>query len=318
MKKLKIVFFGTPDFAVPSLEILISNGYDVAAVVTAADKPAGRGLKMHISAVRQYALLHGLKIIQPASLKSDSFASELRDLNADLFIIVAFRMLPEKIWKLPRLGTFNLHASLLPSYRGAAPISHAIMNGETETGITTFFLQHEIDTGDILFRQKIPIGENENAGDLHDRMKKEGAVLVLQTVRAIESGSYTARKQEDFLDAPVLKKAPKISKADCRIDWKKNIEDLHNQVRGLSPLPGAYTVLEDESGKKHLLKIFATSKEFGPVHGKIITDSSSFIKIAGINGYLSLSEVQMEGRKRMKIRDFLRGTHVNNHWKTEE
>lgn len=301
-KHLKIVFMGTPDFAVPSLKILLANHYNVVGVITAPDKPAGRGLQLQQSPIKKVALENALPVLQPVKLKDPAFLESLRNLNPDLQIVVAFRMLPEAVWQLPPIGTINLHGSLLPQYRGAAPINWAIMNGEKETGVTTFFLQHEIDTGKILFREKMAIAENETAGMLHDRMKEVGAALVLRTVNAIASGNYSQTPQEESND---LKKAPKIFSKDCEIDWRQPIEKIYNQVRGLSPYPAAFTLLH---GK--VLKILSVSKIAAPpsvVPGKWLTDGKKFLHFAAANGYIALEEVKMEGKKLMVVEDFLRG-----------
>jgi len=298
---LRIVFMGTPAFAVESLDILVKNGYDIAAVVTAPDKPAGRGQKVQVSAVKQYALDHHLPVLQPVKLKDEAFLQALKDTRADLFIVVAFRMLPEVVWKMPAIGTFNLHASLLPEYRGAAPINWAIINGETHTGVTTFFLQHEIDTGDILFSKKVAISPDDDAGTLHDKLMSAGAQLTLKTVRAIESGDYHSQPQPDT----EIKHAPKIFKEDCILDFNQSVEQVHNKVRGLSPFPAAYTNLD---GK--LLKIYKTEIQHlhaDQLNGTFDTDGKNFLRIKCANGWLNLIEVQIEGKKRMHITEFLKG-----------
>jgi methionyl-tRNA formyltransferase len=254
MPKLRIIFLGTPGFAVPSLEALIDNRFDVAAVITAPDKPAGRGLQLQESPVKQFAVSKGIPVLQPVKLKDPEFLEELKSYNANLQIVIAFRMLPVAVWDMPELGTFNLHASALPQYRGAAPINWAIINGEKETGLTTFFLKHEIDTGDILFQERIRIEEGETAGQLHDRMAEAGAKLVVQTAKAIEKDEVVPMPQPRITEH--LKPAPKIFKEDCRIQWNKSSHDIHNLIRGLSPFPGAFTTLD---GKVH--KIYYTSKD---------------------------------------------------------
>lgn len=299
---LRIVFMGTPDFAVPSLAAIVEHGYKVAAVITAPDKPAGRGLQVQMSPVKEYALSRNIPVLQPEKLKDPVFLQELKSCNANLQVVVAFRMLPEAVWALPELGTFNLHASLLPDYRGAAPINWAVINGETESGVTTFFLQHEIDTGDIIFQQKVPIGENDNAGLLHDKLSTIGAELVLKTVEAIAKGDIKTVPQPKNT---VEKKAPKIFKNDCRINWDLCLADLHNFIRGLSPYPGAWCFLDEKT-----FKIFSATKEavkHSEIMGRMYTDGKSFLKIAVRDGYLQLDDVQMEGKKRMSIGDFLRG-----------
>jgi methionyl-tRNA formyltransferase len=309
-EKMKIVFMGTPDFAVPCLDILVKNGYDVVGVVTAPDKPAGRGQSLQQSAVKHYALKHHLKILQPEKLKDESFLSELRALGADIQIVVAFRMLPEVVWNMPELGTYNLHASLLPKYRGAAPINRAIMNGETETGVTTFKLQHEVDTGGILLREKVSIAEDMTAGELHDMLMQTGASLLLRTVQEIEKSFVTGKplefKKQDDREAT---HAPKIFKDTCRIHWDKSSDELYNQIRGLSPYPGAFTEL-DQNGEKLVLKVFGAKKEkdvTSDTNGSLMTDNKTFIKVKCADGYLYLTDIQLQGKKRMMTPDFLRG-----------
>jgi methionyl-tRNA formyltransferase len=302
---MKIIFMGTPDFAVASLDILVRHGYDIAAVVTAPDKPAGRGQKLSESAVKKYAIEKGLRILQPEKLKSPEFIQTLRDLKADLQIVVAFRMLPEVVWNMPPKGTFNLHASLLPQYRGAAPINWAVMNGEKESGVTTFFLQHEIDTGNILFREKVSIGENETAGELHDKLMETGRSLVLKTVQAIEKNSYKEVPQDELLPGEILKHAPKIFKEDCRIDWSKSLDEVHNHIRGLSPYPAAFTEFRGLG-----MKIFKASRLYGAhkeAAGTFLSDGKNYLHVAMPQGYLQLEEIQLEGKKRMNAAEFLRG-----------
>jgi methionyl-tRNA formyltransferase len=306
---LRIIFMGTPDFSVPSLRILVEARYDVVAVVTAPDRPAGRGLQVHMSPVKEYALSQNIPVLQPEKLKEPEFLGQLRSCNADLQVVVAFRMLPEVIWQMPRLGTFNLHTSLLPDYRGAAPINWAVINGEKETGVTTFFLKHEIDTGDIIFQEKIGIGPDENAGSVHDRLMVTGANLVLKTVNTIASGTIITIPQ---VIAGKPKAAPKIFKDDCRIKWKEmNLDHLHNIIRGLSPYPGAWTTLDHK-----ILKIYASKKEPADIltddYGKIDTDHKTFIKVSCNGGYLHMIEVQIEGKKKMSIEDFLRGYRIQD------
>ena len=315
---MKIVFLGTPEFAVPSLEILVKNQYNISAVITAPDKKAGRGLNIKASAVKEYAVSAGLTILQPEKLTDPAFISELKSLHADLFIVVAFRMLPEAVWKMPPLGTFNLHSSLLPQYRGAAPINRVIMNGEKETGITTFFLKHEIDTGDILFREKILIHPNETAGDLHDRLKVTGAELVLKTVRSIENGSIKEIPQEKLVSpGEQLKTAPKIFSSDCNIDWSRPAQAIHNQVRGLSPFPGAFTWLKDSSSNILMLKIYRSAlTDVASVEtpGTVIISEKKLLLQCG-DRLLELLEVQQEGKKRISAAEFLRGFRAEKGWK---
>ncbi|MEP7229405.1 MAG: methionyl-tRNA formyltransferase [Ginsengibacter sp.] len=307
MKKLRIIFMGTPDFAVPSLKILLDNGYDIVAVVTAPDKPAGRGMKISESDIKKFAAAQNLRILQPEKLKNPEFVDELRSLNADLQIVVAFRMLPEIVWSMPPMGTINLHGSLLPQYRGAAPINWAIINGEKETGVTTFKLKHEIDTGDILLQKKIDIGETETAGELYDRMKEIGAELLLQTINNITENKIqeVPQTQAGTGENVNLHHAPKISVETCEIKWGENTNDIYNLIRGLSPYPAAFTFLK---GKK--LKIFSVVKErvaITNLPGEIESDNKSFLKFACKDGYISIRELQLEGKKRMNVEDFLRG-----------
>lgn len=321
-RAMRIIFMGTPEFAVPSLQILLDNGYDVAAVVTATDKLGGRGGKQVLeSAVKKFAVGRDIPILQPEKLKSPEFLETLRSYEADLQVVVAFRMLPEVVWAMPRIGTFNLHGSLLPKYRGAAPINWAVIKGEAETGVTTFFIRHEIDTGDLLFQEKMPIGEHETAGEVHDRMMHVGAGLVLKTVQAIEQGGYVLQKQDESLACH----APKIFHETCELNPDTTVAQAHNFVRGLSPFPGAWLkiahplTLPDgtpwqplnwESAQGVELKIFRTEKEMA-VHpfpvGQFITDGKKMLKMACQDGFLQLAELQLQGRKRMGAVDFLNG-----------
>jgi methionyl-tRNA formyltransferase len=305
MDRLRIVFMGTPQFAVPSLQSLYEAGYPVVGVVTAPDKPAGRGLQISRSAVKEYALEKGLKILQPEKLKSPGFIEELRSLKADVQIVVAFRMLPEIVWNMPPLGTINLHASLLPQYRGAAPVNWAIINGEKETGVTTFKLQQEIDTGHILLQQSVPVTGEETAGMLHDVLMHTGAGLLLETVNQLEKGTLREIPQPLHTPDEILQHAPKIFTETGEIHWNKNTLDIYNLIRGLSPYPAAFTYL---NGKK--LKIFSSRKETGEKAkepGKIFTDHKRYLKFSTNDGYISLLEIQLEGKKKMNIADFLRG-----------
>lgn len=302
---MRIIFMGTPEFAVASLAALLDAGLDVVAVVTAPDKPAGRGQKIHQSAVKQHALLKGLPVLQPEKLRDTGFLAELRALKADLQVVVAFRMLPEVVWDMPPRGTVNLHASLLPQYRGAAPINHAIINGETESGVTTFLLQHEIDTGHILFAEPVAIGPNDTAGDLHDRLMAVGAELLVRTVNAIASSTAEPVPQRNLVTDGELKHAPKIFKEDCLIDWNQSVAAVHNLIRGLSPYPTAYTVLNGKT-----LKLFEVEKDETPPQyepGAFYTDGKSFLKFACSNGYIVVKTLQLEGKKRMDIIEFLKG-----------
>ncbi len=309
---MRIVFMGTPDFAVESLKILVENNYDVVGVITMPDKPAGRGHKMQYSAVKQYALDHNLRLLQPEKLKDEAFLEELHSLQADLQIVVAFRMLPEVVWNMPKFGTFNLHASLLPQYRGAAPINWAIINGEKETGATTFFLTHEIDTGKIILQEKIQIAESDNAGTVHDKLMSMGAGLVKKTVDMLIEGKTDAVDQAQFIHEGLeLKAAPKIFKETCEIDLLWNVEQVYNFVRGLSPYPAAWIELQfPGQAEKMILKVFETEKEISEhdlAIGTVVTDQKKFAKIALKDGFIALKSVQAPGKKRMDIGELLRG-----------
>ncbi len=318
-KDFRIIFMGTPEFAVASLDKIVSEGYTIAGVVTAPDKPAGRGKKLQSSAVKLYAESKGLSILQPDKLKAESFIELLKSLKADLQVVVAFRMLPEIVWNMPPKGTINLHASLLPQYRGAAPINRAIMNGEKVTGVTTFFLTHEIDTGNIIDHVELPIGENENAGELHDRMMVAGADLLSRTIEQIMTGSYDTIAQDNVAEKPqLLKSAPKIFKEDCLIDWNNHETVIFNQIRGLSPYPGAFTFIHSENTPPYQLKIFSAIVEpfdaikdeissFQP--GNVVIEDRKKMKIASKNSWIIPKEVQQSGRKRMFVSDYLRGLH---------
>ena len=318
---MRIVFMGTPDFAVASLDILVRNNYQIVGVVTAPDKPAGRGQQLQQSAVKQYALKQGLTILQPDKLKNEEFIKQLAGLGADLQIVVAFRMLPEIVWAMPRLGTFNLHGSLLPQYRGAAPINRAVMNGEKETGVSTFFLQQEIDTGKIIFQEKTQIGENETAGELHDKLMVIGAQLVLKTVRAIEQNTCPQTDQALLMPTGTpIKTAAKIFKDDCKINWSEPLDVIHNHIRGLSPYPAAFTSLIAPTGANHPIKIFLCKKEKSDTTGvkkSIYTDSRNYLKIAVTGGYILIEALQLAGKKKMGIQEFLRGFPLSNQWRVE-
>ena len=311
---LKIIFFGTPDFAVESLSRLVGGGYNVAAVVTMPDKPAGRGRQLQQSDVKRYAVEHGLPVLQPVSLKDEAFLDKLRSFNAQLFIVIAFRMLPEAVWQMPPLGTFNLHASLLPRYRGAAPINWAVMNGDTETGVTTFFLKHEIDTGDVIQQRSCPIGRQDNVEVVHDRLMTMGADMVLETVDAIIAGTVKPIPQDQMLTAgQQATPAPKIFKDTCRIDWTRPAEELYNHIRGLSPYPAAWTTIENGEGQEATsLKIYATSEPQpfatgeSPAPGAIVADRKT-LRVACCDGWLQLLSLQQSGKKRMDTDAFLRG-----------
>jgi methionyl-tRNA formyltransferase len=326
---LRLVFMGTPEFAVASLEAILDAGYNVAAVVTAPDKPAGRGMQLTESAVKKFAVAKGLPVLQPEKLKDPAFLGQLRAVGADLQIVVAFRMLPELVWNMPRMGTVNLHGSLLPQYRGAAPINWAVINGEKETGVTTFQLQQDIDTGSILLQDRFPIADTDTAGDVHDRMKVIGARLLAKTIGGLAAGTLVATPQQN---PPQLKHAPKIFTETCRIDWNKNTSEIYNLIRGLSPFPAAFTELDGKT-----LKVFLSEKELRPssastdllaakspsvestgaeaaampaakpVPGAYDTDGKTWLRFATPDGYIRVTELQLEGKKKMSIGDFLRG-----------
>lgn len=304
---MRIIFMGTPEFAVASLDALVNAGLNIVAVVTAPDKPAGRGLKLNESAVKQYAVAHQLLVLQPVKLKDPAFIDQLQQLKADLQIVVAFRMLPEIVWNMPPLGTINLHGSLLPQYRGAAPINWAVINGEKETGVTTFKLKHEIDTGNILLQDKFSIGEDETTGEVHDKMKVIGATLLVKTIHGLAAGTLTEKDQDILIDPTTLKHAPKIFTETCKIDWTKTTDQIHNLIRGLSPYPGALSTLD---GK--VLKIYSSKKELSnnTNPGTISTDGKTYLKFSCRDGYIHILNLQLEGKKRMEIADFLRGYRV--------
>ena len=323
--QIRVVFMGTPEFAVASLDALVRAGCNIVGVITAPDKPGGRGMKLLQSAVKKYSLRRGLLVLQPEKLKNPEFLTQLKSLNADLQIVVAFRMLPEAVWNMPPMGTINVHASLLPQYRGAAPINWAIINGETETGVSTFKLQHEIDTGNILMQEKMLIGEDETAGELHDRMKEIGAQLLVKTVEGLADGTLQDTPQSSIVNGELSmegsatseshspftihnsqpKHAPKITTDTSRIDWNKSINEIHNLIRGLSPYPAAFTELGDKT-----LKVFKSEKEPAVPTSRIgrwETDRKTYLKFAAKDGYVHLKEIQLEGKKRMSVEDFLRG-----------
>ncbi|MBT1705009.1 methionyl-tRNA formyltransferase [Chryseosolibacter indicus] len=306
MNPLRIIFMGTPEFAVPSLEILVQNKFNVVAVITAPDKPQGRGQKLVGSPVKECALKYNIPVLQPANLKSPQFLDELKSFDANLQIVVAFRMLPEVVWSMPALGTFNLHASLLPQYRGAAPINWAIINGEKETGVTTFFLKHEIDTGSIIFQEKETIRDSDNVGELYERLMKKGSELVLRTVKAIEKGSYPSMPQPENIE---IKHAPKIFKETCEIKWDNTTYYIRNFVRGLSPYPAAWVHLNSKHFKIYKLSI-ADKKDPSPTPGTIDTDNKNYLYIKTNDGWVSVEELQPEGKKRMSIQEFFRGNKI--------
>jgi methionyl-tRNA formyltransferase len=308
---LRIVFMGTPDFAVGSLDKLCTNNKNIVGVVTTPDKPAGRGQKIQTSAVKDYALSKGLPVLQPEKLKDETFIEQLKALNPDLIVVVAFRMLPEIIWTMPKYGTLNVHASLLPQYRGAAPINWAIINGEKESGVTTFFIEKEIDTGNIILQDRVQISENETAGQLHDKLMETGANLLLKTVRAIEDGNCPKTPQSELIKQfKTLNPAPKIFKENCKINWNEPAQKVHNLIRGLSPYPGAWSLLTVSTGKSQVAKIYETEyniQEHQHKPGSIITDGKTFVKVAVNNGYLNILYLQLEGKKKMPVADLLRG-----------
>jgi methionyl-tRNA formyltransferase len=302
-KEMRIVFLGTPDFAVASLDALVQAGANIVGVVTAPDKPAGRGMQLQSSAVKKYALEHKLHVLQPAKLKDSAFIEELKSFNADLQVVVAFRMLPEVVWNMPPMGTINVHASLLPQYRGAAPINWAIINGEAQTGVTTFKLKHEIDTGDILLQESVPITANDNAGTVHDKLMGAGAALLVKSILGLSDGSIEERPQTSATSP--LKHAPKIFKEDMRIDWNKTTTEIYNLIRGLSPYPAAFSLLNDKQ-----IKIYESHIEpatTGLAAGAFDTDHKTYLRLVANDGWVYIDELQMEGKKRMKIEEFLRG-----------
>ena len=317
-RNIRIAYFGTPEFAASQLEAILKAGYEVAVVVTMPDKPAGRGRKIQYSDVKINALEHGLPLLQPEKLKDPAFLEQLASYQADLFIVVAFRMLPAVVWQMPKLGTFNLHASLLPQYRGAAPINFAIINGETETGLTTFFLNEEIDKGAIIMREKVAIRPDETAGELHDELMLLGNKVVVETIRKIENGEVTALPQEELAESQTLKPAPKISKEFCNVDWSQDCQTVYNHIRGLSPYPAAHTGILSENGETIDLKIFNSEIERCqsqlPI-GSIVTDNKKFLKVALKDGFIHLTCVQQAGKRAMPISDFLRGTQLIGTWK---
>lgn len=302
-KKLRIVFMGSPQFAVASLEAILDAGIEVVGVITAVDKKAGRGNKLNQSAVKKFALERGLKILQPKNLKSQKFLDELASLKANLFVVVAFRMLPEVVFSMPEYGTFNLHASLLPEYRGAAPINWAIINGESETGLTTFFIEKQIDTGEILLQHRMAIGEEDNAGSLHDKLMTAGSALVVDTIAGIADDSLHPRKQEDFnIELPI---APKIFREQCEIDFSSSAKTVHDFIRGLSPYPGAWTTISGQNCKVFAAEYHEMAHDME--EGDIRSDGKTFISMACSDGQISVKELQLAGKKRMEVSEFLRG-----------
>lgn len=305
MEKLRIVFMGTPEFAVGILDTIIQNNYEVVGVITAADKPAGRGQKLKYSAVKEYALAHNLTLLQPLNLKDADFLSELKALNANLQIVVAFRMLPKVVWEMPSLGTFNLHASLLPNYRGAAPINWAIINGETKTGVTTFFIDDKIDTGAMILSSETPIDETENAGQLHDRLMNLGSKTVIDTLEMIENGTVSTIIQKD---TPNTKTAYKLNKENCKIDWTKSAEEINNLIRGLSPYPAAWCIFGDKNEEWNV-KIYEAkmiSEEHNITIGSLVCTKKE-MKIAVKNGFIQILQLQFPGKKKMSTPELLNG-----------
>ncbi len=309
MTDIPIIFMGTPEFAVTSLKTLLDKGYNVKAVVTTPDKPAGRGKNIQFSDVKKFALEHNLPILQPEKLKSAEFLAQLKEINADLFVVVAFRMLPKEVWAMPKRGTINLHAALLPDYRGAAPINHAIINGETETGITTFYIDEQIDTGKIIMQEKCAIEPEDNIGTLYDKLMFIGAEAVCKTVDIIAEGNVNAIEQ-DSIRTVGLHPAPKITKEFCQINWNAKSVDIHNLIRGLSPYPAAWCYLKDEITAKIFTSSYSIEKH-NLNAGAFVSDNKSFLKVATQDGFVSILELQMQGKKRMAIRDFLNGFKFN-------
>lgn len=318
---MRIIYFGTPEFAASQLEAILAAGYEVAAVVTTPDKPAGRGKQMRASEVKECTLRYGLPVLQPERLKDDGFVEQLRTFNADLFVVVAFRMLPEVVWSMPPKGTINLHASLLPQYRGAAPINHAIMNGETETGLTTFFLDKEIDTGAMIMKEKVAIGEKMNAGELHDTLMKLGNKVIVETIKMIEEGRVNALSQKAIIEQEniELKPAPKIFKEDCYIDWSRPAKDIYNFVRGLSPYPAAHAKIQNPNGEILDLKIFETEIASKSAENSepymLKTDGKTFLEVVLSDFCIRIIEIQQAGKRQMPIAEFLRGTRILEDWK---
>ncbi len=322
MKKedLRIVYMGTPDFAVESLRCLVEGGYNVVGVITMPDKPAGRGHKLQFSPVKQYALEHSLPLLQPEKLKDEAFVEALREWKADLQIVVAFRMLPEVVWNMPRLGTFNLHASLLPQYRGAAPINWAVINGDTETGITTFFLRHEIDTGEVIQQVRIPIADTDDVGIVHDKLMMLGGKLVTETVDAILNDAVKPIPQEEMAVVGELRPAPKIFKDTCRIDWNQPVKRIYDFIRGLSPYPAAWSELVQPDGETVVMKIFETEKiiqshQLPP--GTLLTDGKTYIHVAAADGIIGIRALQLPGKKRLKTDELLRGFRLTEEFRVK-
>jgi methionyl-tRNA formyltransferase len=320
-RELRIIYMGTPEFAVEPLRAILEAGYKVVAVITVPDKPAGRGQKLHVSPVKEFALGKDINVLQPANLKDPGFIEELQSYNANLQVVVAFRMLPEVVWQMPEYGTLNLHASLLPQYRGAAPINHAIINGETETGLTTFFIEKEIDTGKIILSKNMAILASDDAGALHDRLMYAGGGLVVETLELIKNNEVQSKSQANIiLDGRELKPAPKIFKNDCKISWDTPCEKIHNKVRGLSPFPCAFSNLVADSGSIKQVKIYKTSfqlTETNRLQGSIVRDKKDSILVVAKDGFISIEELQLEGKKRMGTPEFLRGVNITEQFHFE-
>lgn len=319
-KSLRIVYMGTPDFAVESLRCLVEGGYNVVGVVTGPDKAVGRhGSVLQPTPVKQYAVEKGLRVLQPEKLKDEAFIEELRSLQADLQIVVAFRMLPEIVWSMPPLGTFNLHASLLPQYRGAAPINWAVINGDTETGVTTFFLKHEIDTGAVIRQVTVPISDSDCVGDVHDRLMMLGGSVVCDTVDAILEGKVVPIPQEQMLPAEELRPAPKIFKDTCRIAWNRTTKQVYDFIRGLSPYPAAWTTLISPDGSEQVMKVYEAVKIEKPISsdtcGAVATDGKTFLHVHTIDGAIGIRSLQLAGKKRMSVEDFLRGYRLSGEYR---
>ncbi len=314
-EKFRIIFMGTPDFAVESLKSLHENNFNIVGVVTAPDRPAGRGKKLKASAVKNYALKNNLNILQPTNLKDKSFIEELKLLKADLQVVVAFRMLPEIVWAMPKHKTINLHASLLPDYRGAAPINHAIINGETKTGITSFFIEKKIDTGKIIFQEEVNISDNENAGQLHDKLMYKGGNLIIKTVEAIINNKFNATEQKKISEQKI-KTANKIFKEDCEINWQQDTKTIYNFIRGLSPYPAAWSKITNKNNRTLTLKIFDCDKNFDDnfkIPSKLLSDNKKYLKISTANGYINILELQLQGKKRMSVKDLLNGFDISDY-----
>ncbi len=317
---MRLVFAGSSDFAIPSLEALLKSHHEVMAVLTAPDKAAGRGLKLKFTPVKTCALQYGIKLFQPVDLNEPAFLDAIKSLKPEVMIVVAFRKLPATLWQIPTYGTINLHASLLPQYRGAAPIHHAIMNGETETGLTTFFITDAIDAGPILLQEKMLIGPQETAGELQDRMRHAGAGLVLKTLQALESGQVSGRPQEEWKGSDPLKTAPRLFRHHCRINWNRHAIQVYNHIRGLSPEPGAFTFLKSDNHQTYQIKIYKASiiRQSQPHPGEIFTDGKTFVHIGCCDDWIAVMELQTAGKRRMHITDWLNGTDLKRHrWKAE-